>query len=37
MAAALIDRLMHHCSVVNIRGKGEQYALRAPPSLSVEF
>ena len=31
MAAALIDRLLHHCHIVNIRGNS--YRLRAHQNL----
>lgn len=32
MAAALIDRLVHHCHIVNIRGNS--YRLRQPAELA---
>ena len=31
MAAALIDRLVHHCHIVNIRGNS--YRMRDPQNL----
>ena len=33
MAAALIDRLMHHCHVVNLRGNS--YRMREHPDLRL--
>jgi len=35
MAAALIDRLVHHCHIVNIRGNS--YRMRAHSDLWKQF